>query len=411
MASQLRRLRTSVAPMIDVTDSYYLRLLRLISPFGNHQLWTEMIHANTFSHGHMHLNKRKLVQHIPIRELQDFSHGVVVQIGASQPEDAYIAVRELAKLGIRHINLNCGCPSRDVQMGSFGVVLMKTPETTAQIVQAMSLAAKEASGPPDSSSGAASRSIKISVKCRIGVDEDESPEFLYRFIDTITDKSSPSDPVDIILHARRAWLQGLSPEENRIVPQLNHTRVYEMTKAFPHLSFSINGGIDSVDAVAKHLESSKIDSVMMGRKIREDPWFLSLLDQHIYGVAEGLVPSHMDVLARYMEFADEMHKEYATRYSVLGRPLGAFFHGRKGRSMRAHLNHMFAQARIKSPGSSAKRGCVHRYSATFSELLQEAMGRAEAEHNERVATAIARAEASGKPDGSSAECKTVAVNA
>ncbi|KAJ2266598.1 hypothetical protein IWW41_004424, partial [Coemansia sp. RSA 2522] len=138
MATLVRRLRTSVAPMIDVTDPYFLRLTRLISPFGNHQLWTEMIHANAFSRGRIHLDPVKLAQNLPLRELEDFADNVVVQIGSSSPQDAHEAVDTLVKLGVRNINLNCGCPSRNVQMGAFGAVLMKTPTVVADIVSAMS---------------------------------------------------------------------------------------------------------------------------------------------------------------------------------------------------------------------------------------------------------------------------------
>ncbi|KAI8326018.1 FMN-linked oxidoreductase, partial [Martensiomyces pterosporus] len=258
--------------MIDVTDPCFLRLLRLISPFGHHQLWTEMIHANAFSRGQIHLDRPKLAQNVPLRELQDFSQGIVVQIGASSPSDAHMAVNELGRLGVRHVNLNCGCPSRNVQMGSFGAVLMKTPEAVRDIVAAMVDAAADRDA------------MQISVKCRIGIDEDESPEFLRRFIDTVIAggqrPSSLESRVSFVLHTRRAWLSGLSPEQNRTVPKLNYGRAYEMVKEFPRTSFVVNGGISTVEAVSRHL--AEADGVMVGRKIREDPWFLAELDRHIY---------------------------------------------------------------------------------------------------------------------------------
>ncbi|KAJ1850473.1 hypothetical protein LPJ57_008117, partial [Coemansia sp. RSA 486] len=252
-AATAGRMRTSVAPMIDVTDPCFLRLLRLISPFGNHQLWTEMVHANTFSRGQMHLDQTKLAHHIPVRELEDFAHGTVVQIGASDPDDAYAAVSELRQMGVRHVNLNCGCPSRNVQMGSFGAVLMTRPELAAQIVKSMLVAATESAtenSPP----------AHISVKCRIGIDEDESPEFLRLFIDSIINATdsvaeASSAPVSFVLHARRAWLSGLSPEQNRSVPLLNHARAYEMARDYPHTQFVVNGGADSIQAVHDHLQN------------------------------------------------------------------------------------------------------------------------------------------------------------
>ncbi|KAJ1671673.1 hypothetical protein GGF38_000625 [Coemansia sp. RSA 25] len=361
-----RAFRTSVAPMIDVTDPYFLRLLRLISPFGNHRLWTEMVHANAFSRGRIHLDPKKLSQHIPLHELRsDFASGIVVQIGASHPDDAFAAVSELASLGVRHVNLNCGCPSRNVQMGSFGAVLMKSPEHTADIVRAMSEAASQDG----------CERLTVSVKCRIGIDEDESPEFLRRFLATVISRgrASRGGDIEFILHTRRAWLNGLSPEQNRTIPQLNYARAYEMIKEFPLTAFVVNGGIDTVEAVEEHL--SVADEVMIGRKVREDPWFLSQLDQRVYGVAADQLPDPMDVLSEYASFVDQIHEAHGTRYSVLARPLFAFFHGRKGRVLRRHLAQAVAQ--IKPLG----RGVVdQRHDVAFSDVLKEALAKSETEH-------------------------------
>ncbi|PIA19522.1 dihydrouridine synthase [Coemansia reversa NRRL 1564] len=310
----MHRFRTSVAPMVDVTDPCFLRLLRLISPFGNHQLWTEMIHANAFSRGRIHMDPPKLAMHLPLRELQDFASGIVAQIGAANPDDAHAAVKELTKLGVRHVNLNCGCPSRNVQMGAFGAILMKSPALVSDIVNAMQDAARDTR-------------CHISVKCRIGVDEDESPEFLRRFVSTVVSRhiQGSENPVSLVLHARRAWLKGLSPKQNRTMPVLNHARVHEMVREFPHTAFIINGGIDTADAVIEHL--AQADGVMIGRKIREDPWFLSQLDQRVYGVSAEDIPPAAEVLAEYVKFADYIHSQYDTKYSILSRPLFAFFHG------------------------------------------------------------------------------------
>ncbi|KAJ2847537.1 hypothetical protein IWW36_003807 [Coemansia brasiliensis] len=358
----IRQLRTSVAPMVDVTDPCFLRLARLISPFGNHQLWTEMIHANAFARGHIHKDPWKLAQHMPLRELKDFASGVVVQIGSSSPDDAHEAVRQLVKLGVRNINLNCGCPSRNVQMGSFGAVLMKTPQLAADIVDAMSLAARGSN-------------CRISVKCRVGVDQHDSAVFLQQFISEIVERTRHVDEssIGVILHARKAWLQGLSPKENRTIPLLNYDRVYEMLRMFTNTSFIVNGGIDSVKSVAEHLATA--DGVMMGRKIQEDPWFLSELDHHIYGIPLEKLPLQSDVLSQYVQFADQMHENYCSRYSVLGRPLFSFFRGRKGRALRAKLTQALAKAKTS-------RSSKHepRYSAQFSEIVLETVEKASAEH-------------------------------
>ncbi|KAJ2544727.1 hypothetical protein EV175_005871 [Coemansia sp. RSA 1933] len=358
-ARAMQRFRTSVAPMIDVTDPCFVRLLRLISPFRKHQLWTEMVHANAFSRGHVHQDKLRLAQHIPVDELEAFAEGIVVQLGASQADDAHAAVEALASLGVRHVNLNCGCPSRNVQMGSFGAVLMKTPETTAQIVRAM-VGAAHGTG------------MAVSVKCRIGIDNDESVGFLERFVAAVTEAGDETAAVDLVVHARRAWLSGLSPKENRMVPELNHARVHEIAARFPRVRVALNGGIDTVDAVAHHLQQPLIDSVMIGRKIREDPWFLSLLDRHIYGVPDTEIPDPDAVLDRYLAFADSRHADIGTRYSVLGRPLFAFFGGRMGRTMRTRMGHLLAQAR------------KDRYKVPFSQVVREAQAAAQAEHAEYI---------------------------
>ncbi|KAJ1964894.1 hypothetical protein GGI12_001125 [Dipsacomyces acuminosporus] len=376
MATRLRsgsnRFRTSVAPMIDVTDPMFLRMLRLVSPFGSHQLWTEMVHANAFSRGKIHQDRVRLARHIPLHELRDFSEGVVVQIGASDPSDARVAVHELGKLGVKHINLNCGCPSRNVQMGSFGAVLMKTPDVVGDIVSAM----VDAADSPD-----AGRSpIQISVKCRIGIDHDESPEFLREFIRVVASRAryrSSDSQVSFVLHTRRAWLDGLSPEQNRTVPKLNYERAYEMTKEFPDTSFVINGGIDSIEAVTKHLQVA--DGVMMGRKIREDPWFLSALDKHVYNIPEHELPDADAVMEQYVTFADQMHREFGFRYSLLGRPLLALFNGGKGRALRRNLGQSVAKAKIKN-------GNDITYAVPFSTLVQEAVYNAQQEH--RLSAAV-----------------------
>ncbi|KAJ1846312.1 hypothetical protein LPJ73_004571 [Coemansia sp. RSA 2703] len=325
-----------------------------------------------FSRGQIHLTKPKLAQYIPIHELGDFAHGTVVQIGASDPQDAYTAVKELRKLGVRHINLNCGCPSRNVQMGSFGAVLMTKPEIAAGIVKAMVDAATE-------SVDELNPATNISVKCRIGIDEDESPEFLRKFIDSVF---KTAGPVSFVLHARRAWLNGLSPEQNRSVPQLNHARVYEMAREFPQTQVFVNGGVDSVEKTLAHLQH--VDGVMIGRKIREDPWFLSTLDQYVYGVHGEMLPKAEQVLNEYVRFADQMHEEYAMRYTVLARPMYAIFGGRKGRSFRRNLGQTILQAK-----TSKDRPL---YSIRFSDAVSEAIYAAEKEHQQSIGAPLSEDE-------------------
>ncbi|KAJ1920659.1 hypothetical protein H4219_001218 [Mycoemilia scoparia] len=273
--------RISVAPMVDVTGPPFLYLLRLISPHAHYQLYSEMIHANAFTRGKIMTHKPSLHQHIFVGD-PHFKKAMTVQLGGYEEKAVSVASRYLAKeLGVSEINLNVGCPSKNVQAGSFGAVLMKTPLQVASTCRAME--------------DAVDAKAEITVKCRIGVDHEESFDFVRRFVDTVASKTKVSH---FIVHARRAWLKGLSPKDNLTAPPLNYPIVYQLANEYPDLKFTINGGIDDLDSIKGHLNF--VDGVMMGRKIRDDPWFLTEMDTNLFGIGESSIPSREYVLDKYL---------------------------------------------------------------------------------------------------------------
>ena len=238
----------SVAPMMDWTDRHCRYFYRLLSK--NTQLYTEMITTKAILHGDKH-------------RLLDYSnqeHPVSLQLGGSDPNEMASCAKIAQDWCYDEVNINVGCPSDRVQSGKFGACLMQTPEVVAQCVDAMKQ----------------NCDIPVTVKSRIGVDNLDSYEALSEFIDRVAEAGCNI----FILHARKAWLQGLSPKENRSVPPLNYDWVYQIKKDFPRLVIGINGGINNLEATQAHLQ--KVDSVMVGRAVYHQPYLLARVDQDIY---------------------------------------------------------------------------------------------------------------------------------
>lgn len=242
----------AVAPMIDWTDRHCRFLHRQLSRHA--VLFTEMVVADAIIHG----PRERLLSHHPAE------HPVTLQLGGSDPAKLTEAVRIAAEFGYDEINLNVGCPSDRVQSGTFGACLMKTPELVAECVAAM----KQVSAVP------------VTVKCRIGVDDQEPqavlPDFLAKVI------AAGSDAVWI--HARKAWLQGLSPKENREIPPLDYDLVYAMKRENPNVFIGINGGIQDLNQAVQHL--NHVDGVMLGRAAYQNAGLLTGVDAAIYGEPE-----------------------------------------------------------------------------------------------------------------------------
>ena len=232
--------KTSIAPMLDWTDRHCRYFHRLLTP--NTLLYTEMVTTGAIIYG-----KQDFLIYNPAE------HPLALQLGGSDPE-AMARCAELAQQrGYDEVNINVGCPSDRVQNGSFGACLMAEPATVASCVKAMKAVVD----------------IPVTVKTRLGIDEHDSDAFLYRFLDAVVDAGTDQ----LTLHARKAWLNGLSPKQNREVPPLQYDRVYQAKERYPDIPIAINGGIKTFAEVEQHLQH--VDSVMIGREAYQNPWLLT----------------------------------------------------------------------------------------------------------------------------------------
>jgi tRNA-dihydrouridine synthase A len=241
----------AVAPMIDWTDSRCRVFHRLLSRRA--LLYTEMITTGAVIHG----DRQRLLG------FDASEHPVALQLGGSDPRDLAAAARIGEQFGYDEINLNVGCPSDRVQDGRFGACLMAEPELVADCVAAMKQAV----------------SVPVTVKCRIGID-DQDPE---QALDQLAHAAVAAGVDALIVHARKAWLQGLSPKQNRDIPPLDYDRVYRLKAALPKLPIVINGGITSIAAAKAHLDH--VDGVMLGRAAYQEPWRLLAVDPELFGEA------------------------------------------------------------------------------------------------------------------------------
>ncbi|MFD0738908.1 tRNA dihydrouridine(20/20a) synthase DusA [Lysobacter koreensis] len=243
------QLRLSVAPMMDWTDTQCRVFHRLLAPHA--RLYTEMVHANAVIHG----DRSHLLALDPVE------HPVALQLGGSEPALLAQAARIGAEHGFDEINLNCGCPSDRVQAGRFGACLMREPALVADSVAAMIDACN----------------VPVTVKCRLGVDDDEHYEVFRAFIDRIADAGCRM----FVVHARNAWLKGLSPKENREIPPLRYEWAYQLKRERPDLAIIVNGGIATLDDATEHLQHA--DGAMLGRAAYHDPYLLHRLDVAWFG--------------------------------------------------------------------------------------------------------------------------------
>ena len=293
----------SVAPMMDWTDRHCRYFLRLVAP--RVRLYTEMITTAALMHG----DRERLLG------FDSAEHPLAIQLGGSEPDELAICARWAEQRGYDEVNLNVGCPSDRVQSGRFGACLMLEPERVADCVSAMRRAV----------------SIPISVKCRIGVDERDSYVDLAGFVEGLVDVGLKV----LVVHARKAWLQGLSPRENREVPPLHYERVYRLKRDFPQLAVHINGGITTVKGVAEQLRY--VDGVMIGRAAYHDPWLLASVESLLEARVAGLLTRHQVVklMLSYVErqLADGVRLQQITRH-MLG-----LFHGQPGaRAWRRYIS-------------------------------------------------------------------------
>jgi tRNA-dihydrouridine synthase A len=241
---------------------------------------------------------------------------LALQLGGSDPQRLAMAAKIATRFGYDEINLNVGCPSDRVQEGRFGACLMAEPDLVAAAVAAMQNAAGD---------------IPVTVKCRIGIDDQDSEADLDRFVRTVASAGCST----FIVHARKAWLQGLSPKENRDVPPLDYGRVVRLKQAYPHLTISMNGGIGSLDEAVKHLEH--VDGVMLGRAAYHTPYLLAQVDQRIFGDISAPV-ERREVIERLMPYIEAHLAAGGKMHSITRHVLG-LYHGEPGaRAFRRHLS-------------------------------------------------------------------------
>ncbi len=292
----------SVAPMLDWTDRHCRYFYRVMSEMA--LLYSEMVTTGAILHGDQE-------RHLAFSE----KGPVALQLGGSDPTALAQAAKIGEEFGYSEINLNCGCPSDRVQNGGFGACLMETPELVADCYSAM----------------AEATTLPVTIKARIGIDHEESYEFLARFIEVIRDRGCHT----FILHARKAWLSGLSPKENRDIPPLNYDRVFEIKRAYPELTIGLNGGIQTIAEAKGYLES--IDSVMLGRAIYHNPYQLSEVDSTIFGVEQS--PLTREEILMAMEPYITAHINQGGRLNHIARHMLGLFHNQpKSRIWRRHLS-------------------------------------------------------------------------
>ena len=313
----------SVAPMMDWTDRHCRVFHRLMSRRA--LLYTEMVTAPAIVHG----DRPRLLDY------DAAEHPVALQLGGSDPAELAQAARIAGDWGYDEINLNVGCPSDRVQSGCFGAVLMKTPDLVADCVARMMDASP----------------VEVTVKCRIGVDDQVPDEVLPAFLDSMRGAGVRR----IAIHARKAWLQGLSPRENRDIPPLDYSLVHRMKQEFPALHLSVNGGIGSFDAVRDHLRL--MDGVMVGRAAYHHPWDILGGADRLWGdtppfdkpeqVAQAMRP----YMARHLAAGGRLHQ--VTRH-MLG-----LFHGMPG-----------ARGWKRTLSEGASKGGIEVYDAALRQVTQ-----------------------------------------
>ena len=281
----------SVAPMMDWTDKHCRYFFRLLSTCA--QLYTEMITSKAILRG----DKNRLLDY------NSREHSLVLQLGGSNPKEMAQCAKIAKQWGYDEVNINVGCPSDRVLSGSFGACLMKEPDLVASCVESMIDASD----------------IPVSVKSRIGIDDMETYDQLSDFVARIHEKGCQH----FIIHARKAWLQGLSPKENRTIPPLNYPWVYQLKKDFPQLKITLNGGIAGCKEVIEHLDY--VDGVMLGRAIYHQPYLLADIDSRVFG-KKGISRTREQVLVDYMDYIKKQLKEGVPIRAMTRHILG-LYHG------------------------------------------------------------------------------------
>ena len=289
---------------MDWTDRHCRRFWRALT--RHTRVYTEMVTTGALLHGDVERHLR----------FNDEEHPVALQLGGAAPAHLARCAALGEQWGYDEINLNCGCPSDRVQNGRFGACLMAEPELVRDCVAAM----REACD------------VSVTVKHRIGIDHQECYSELVDFVGTVASGGAQV----FIVHARKAWLQGLSPKENREIPPLNYEWVYRLKRDFPELTIVINGGIETLDACEQHLKH--VDGVMLGRAPYQNPWLLSEVDQRLFGAATSVSHTREDAVETMLPYIEAQLSKGARLHHVTRHMLGLYQGQYGGRQYRRHLS-------------------------------------------------------------------------
>lgn len=303
MTDNLSTHRFCIAPMMDWSDRHCRYLWRLLSKHT--RLYTEMVTTGA------------LLNNDPARflEYNDEEHPLAIQLGGSDPVELARCAELSQQWGYDEVNLNCGCPSDRVQNGMIGACLMAHPHQVAEAYRAMQDVVD----------------IEVTIKHRIGIDDLDSYEDMVRFIEAIASKGCRT----FIIHARKAWLQGLSPKQNREIPPLQYDFVHQVKSEFPELNIVINGGITTLADTEQQL--AQVDGVMVGREAYSNPYLLAGVDQLIFGDNEQ-APSRLEIAEAYIHYCQQQINQ-GSRLHHLSRHMLGLFQGEKGaRQFRRHIS-------------------------------------------------------------------------
>ena len=306
----------SVAPMMGWTDKHDRYFLRLISP--NALLYTVMITTGALVHG----------KKLDVLEYNPEEHPVALQLGGSDPKDLAYCAKLAEQYGYDEVNLNCGCPSDRVQKGRFGACLMAEPRVVADCIDAMRQVV----------------SIPVTVKSRIGIDDQESYQFLQDFVGPISEKGCDT----FIIHARKALLSGLSPADNRKIPPLKWETAYQLKRDFPYLNIILNGGIKTIENIETALKYT--DGVMIGREAYTNPYFLAEVESRIFKTPE--MPSRDAIIERLFPYVERCLQNGAKLKDITRHILGLYQGQRGAKSWRRTLSEESAR---KDAGSDVIR--------------------------------------------------------
>ncbi len=325
--------RFCVAPMLDWTDTHARYFMRLLSQEA--RLYTEMVTTGAILNNDAERFLAFNPEEAPL----------ALQLGGSNPDDLGNACAIAEHYGYDEINLNVGCPSDRVQSGMFGACLMAEPERVARCVESMQKHSSKL----------------VTVKCRIGIDHKDSLEFLKTFIETVEKAGCTT----FIIHARCAWLSGLSPKENRDIPPLNYERVYTIKKLYPHLNIVINGGINTLAECQQHLQHT--DGVMVGREAYNNPYFLAQIDAQLFNSTKT-APTRFEILENMLPYIEGQMAE-GVKLNHISRHILGLFNGMDG--TKAFRRHISEEAHKKNAGIEVLQKAVSFIQAAPNHDFQE----------------------------------------